>query len=203
MNGVVSYVLHGFMLLSLMLWILQIHRWKKFWPVAYLLSALLIVMPVNGVLVIEYSRGYLSDLSFSTLMIVFVALSNRLGPFHLSLSIGFYGFILVTGLFLFPASMGLSMLDPFVYGYVSNAGYGYFVSALAIIAVVSILVGQFHVAMCIVIALFTFNVAAYESHNVWNYLIDPIAFIYSAIALVGIGTSHLIQRFKKQSAQHA
>lgn len=203
MSAVISYVFHGFMLLSLFLWILQIQRWQKFWPVAYLLAALLIVMPLNGVLLIEYSRGYFSDLSVSTLLIVCISLVNRLTNIRMQLNKGFYLVILLTGLFLYPASMGGSMVDPFVLGYSSNEGYLIFIFGLSLIALISIFVAQLHVTVCIVLSLIAYNLNLYESQNIWNYLIDPISFIYCVIALSVYTIKSVYQRLKTMRNQHA
>lgn len=203
MNAVISYIFHGFMLLSLLLWFLQIQRWRKFWPVAYLLSALLIVLPINGVLIIEYSRGFLSDLSVTTLMFVFISLTNRLSKVRLAVNKSFYLFVFALGIFLYPASMGLTIIDPFVFGYSSNSGYLVFVLGLALIAIAAIFMGQLQIWACIILSLIAYNLKIYEAQNIWNYLIDPISFIYCVIALMVYTIKYAFQRFKNMRAQYA
>lgn len=203
MNAVISYIFHGFMLLSLLLWVLQIQRWRKFWPVAYLLSALLIVFPINGVLIIEYSRGFLSDLSVTTLMFVFISLTNRLSKVRLAVNKSFYLFAFLLGIFLYPASMGLTIIDPFVFGYSSNSGYLVFVLGLALIAIAAIFMGQLQIGACIILSLIAYNLKIYEAQNIWNYLIDPISFIYCVIALMVYTIKYAFQRFKNMRAQYA
>ncbi len=71
---------HGIMLMALLLLILQVKRWKQYWPVAYLISAIIIILPIQNWLLIEFSRGYFSDLSMATIIVCLIFIVSGMRP---------------------------------------------------------------------------------------------------------------------------
>ncbi len=87
--------------------------------------------------------------------------------------------IAIAGLLLYPATAGLTVFDPYALGF-----HGWSVPALmALMAVAGWALGARDVAWWIGLAAALFLARAANSHNLWDYLIDPFAMII-ALALL-------------------
>jgi len=88
--------------------------------------------------------------------------------------------IAISGLLLYPATAGLTLFDPYALGF-----HGWSVPALmAMMAIAGWAFGARDVAWWIGLAAALFLARAANSHNLWDYLIDPFAMII-ALALLG------------------
>lgn len=198
MTSLFSLFGHGLFLLAFILFVVQAKRWGKYWPIAYVISALLIVLPVKDWLVIEFSRGYFSDLSIATILMCSLYIMNVAGARKLESSNALQYSILVLGFILYPFTLGLSMFDPYVFGFSSDAMYPIFVSVLAVCAFISWYFGLWQLALVLALALLANGFGTYESNNVWNYLLDPIAVIMSLVSLVMLHSKTIYKKLNNK-----
>lgn len=184
MSALFGLLGHALLIMAIVLKLLQTRRWKRYWPIPYLLAAIVVVLPANNWLVLEFSRGYLSDLSMATVLISVTAILNQARPKPAKLSNGFYLALLVLGVVLYPATMGMSMNDPFVLGYSTAHYYWLLVVAVAAIGFVAWWRQAYLLATFLMLALLANGLDIYSSGNLWLYLIDPIAVIIAIWVLV-------------------
>ena len=110
-------------------------------------------------------------------------LAQRLFNFNLlnlaSRTILLLGVVLV-GVVFYPLALGLSLLDPYHFGYAPSDMTVLLVS----VSVIAWLRGQRALAVVILLPLLAFDLRLFESANLWDYLLDPILFIYAVIQIV-------------------
>lgn len=184
MTSLFSLLGHGLFLLALILFIVQAKHWGKYWPIAYVIAAVLIVLPIKDWLVIEFSRGYFSDLSITTVVMSTFYILNVAGARNLDSSSTLKYAVVGLALLLYPLTLGLSMLDPYAAGFSSHVMYPVFISVLSLFAFASWYFGLWQLALVLALALLANGLSLYESNNIWNYLIDPLAVIMSLGSLV-------------------
>ena len=168
---------HGMMLMALLLLILQVKRWKQYWPVAYLISAIIIILPIQNWLLIEFSRGYFSDLSMATIMVCLIFIVSGMRPQAITIDHSFKLFILVIAAILFPSSLGLGQYDLFSLGFPSEAGFDFLIAFVAAIGLFAWYKQATQLAWYIAAVLIAYCFGLYESQNIWVYLIDPIVML--------------------------
>lgn len=197
MKDLVGFFGHGLFLMAILLFLLQGKRWKQYWPIPYLIAAIVIVVPIQSWLLIEFSRGYFSDLSVATILICALAVMNHARPHTVKIGMPFHIFILILALVLYPYSMGLSKNDPFVLGYSTASYYSVFVLALVTVAVLAWLKGYMWIALLLALALWAQGLDIYGSGNLWLYLLDPIAVIISVCAVLSYVVRCAFRKIKK------
>lgn len=177
---------------------LQVKRWGKYWPIAYVCAAVALVLPINNWIMIEFVRGFFSDISITTLFLIVCYLYNTIKPNSIQVQPSLKWFVLALGVFMFPMSMGATMFDPFAMGYTANPAYNYLVVTLAVIALIAWFFSHTHLALVIAFALVANGVGLLESENLWSYLIDPVAVIICLFSLLvqGIKKAFKCLRFK-------
>lgn len=90
-----------------------------------------------------------------------------------------FGFILITGLVLYPATLGLSLFDPY------QAGYGVLVALVVLaIALVAWVTGRQAAAVVLAVVVLADQAAIVASLNTWDYLLDPLVWLVSPVMLV-------------------
>lgn len=203
MSIIVSFIVCALFALAAAFGLLQVKRWGRFWPFAYLLVAVALVLPLSYWLPIEFLRGYLSDLSVASVMMLVVYLFNTIKPNTLAVQNSLRVFVLVMALLLYPMSLGLTQFDPFAMGFASNGAYLYFLCGLLVVGVLAWFKGYSQIAYLIAIALLAHGLHLYESNNLWVYLIDPIAVIMCCYGFMIQGIRRLIQRQSTTETSHA
>ena len=156
--------------------------YKRRIVVVVLLVAGLFV-PVFGLTAAQWLRSVVGDLSVLTLVILTNILAQRLFNFNLlnpaSRTILLLGVVLL-GVVFYPLALGLSLLDPYHFGYTPSDMTVLLVS----VSVIAWLRGQRALAVVILLPLLAFDLRLLESANLWDYLLDPILFIYAVIQIV-------------------
>ena len=180
--------------------VFQVKRWSRYWPLAYVAVAILLVLPLDHWLLIEFVRGYTSDLSMATVVICAVYLWGVVRPQSKGGQLSLKWFVVLVSLVMLPMSLGLTQFDPFTMGYASNRFYVYFLLALALISLLAWFKGQSQLALVIALAILANGFNVYESQNLWVYLMDPIAFIMCGISLITQGLVVLKNRIKLKGA---
>jgi hypothetical protein len=141
-------------------------------------------VPVYGLPVAGYLRGFTGDLSTTTLILLFEATIYRLwgkppySPDSFRLLMLLAG---GAGLFLYPFALGLTYFDPYVLGYGSKA----FIFSLFILSLATAYFDRHLVAICLTGAVLGYSIGLYESTNLWDYLIDPWLVLYALFWIIG------------------
>ncbi len=154
---------------------------KKTGPRLLLAAALtgMAFLPIwKGLSVAAYLRGVIGDVSAATIMLATIYLLGEEGA-KSNARDWFLGMILLSGLTLYPLSLGPFPIDPYQWGY---QPWG----LLAAIAFAGLVVLRGHPAAAYYLA---FPVAAFAlelswSRNLWDYLLDPLLFGYALIHLL-------------------
>lgn len=180
--------------------VFQVKRWGRYWPLAYAVVAVLLVLPLDHWLLIEFVRGYISDLSLSTVLICSMYLWSVVRPRSKGIDISLKWAVVIVSSILFPMSLGLTQFDPFTLGYASNPLYVYFLLSLCVIALFAWMKGLSQIAVVISLAVLANGLQVYESQNLWVYLVDPIAFVICAVSLLSHGLIKVVHRFKMKGA---
>jgi hypothetical protein len=156
---------------------------NKVWRIALLIALLAAsFIPLDGLTLAAYLRSHIDDLAITSLVFMVWGCLRRLDilppaqPGQTSVLILFAAMALV----LYPATLGLSDLDPYRLGFsprpllifvaLLTLGLFYLRNGLAVVMLAS--------------ATLAFLVGIKPSHNYWDYLIDPLLGLYCCLALL-------------------
>lgn len=165
----------------------------KFATTSKIRSLLLItfacLLPIFDMPAPLYIRGAIGDLSLVSQCILAAYLLNYyvVDISHLAKTIAkkqFAVYVLMFALALYPASLGLSLIDPYEAGYASSDWHFVLFSAACAAAIFFYRPGSqlFTFIMLASTTLFWLN--ALESTNYWDYLLDPVITILALGYLV-------------------
>ena len=148
-----------------------------------LAAALAVFVPIGELSIAACVRGVTGDLSMSTLVLAGAACFAQLTGRTL---IGLRDrqalcwLLALAAAFLYPFALGWTRFDPYALGYGS---IGFLTALLAI--TLAAWWARLHVIVLVVIAAaLAYLVGAYESRNLWDYLIDPLASVYALVRLL-------------------
>lgn len=149
-----------------------------------ILILVLSFMPISGYSINQYVRGLFNDLSISSLVLMgyyFITPDNSKSQSRPMLSL-----IAVTGIFFYPAALGLGPVDPYAWGFL-NSEHG-LVEPLAFLTILACLMWfafrQKHTVMlvCLALSALAYQLGMLESRNIWDYLLDPVIFFYALLS---------------------
>ena len=121
-----------------------------------------------------YVRGVIGDLSIVSTLLLWSALL----PNHQATPTPIKWCIAILAIAFYPFALGVSMFDPYAWGYGSIA----FLISVLIFALVCGLVGWTKGVWIIGIAIIAWSVRWHESSNLWDYLLDPMLAIWGLFA---------------------
>ena len=141
-------------------------------------------LPLAGVQLISYVRGTIGDLSVTTLCLLVLGCWNVLGgrtpqP-RRQIRLLLLG-VLAAGLTLYPWSLGVTMVDPYSWGYGSYV----LVGVLSLFALFCWLREAYMVVTVLLLASSAYLLGLGESTNLWDYLVDPLIMLF-ALARLGV-----------------
>jgi len=165
--------------------LLPVARLSPAYRIVLVLTALaLAFLPVKGLSLGDYTRSYTDDLAITTLTwLVWSVLARTTGRartasrHHFQLAVFFGAMALV----LYPATLGMTSLDPYRLGF----------SPLPLLAVMWLAClwlwwQKNHLAIILMCAAtFAWLLSVKVSDNYWDYLIDPVLGIYCLGYLLG------------------
>jgi hypothetical protein len=91
-----------------------------------------------------------------------------------------FGLVASAAAFLYPFALGWTQFDPYALGYGSIV----FVTVLLLVTLAAWYFRRNIVALIIIAAALAYLLGAYESRNLWDYLIDPLAALYALVRLL-------------------
>lgn len=134
-------------------------------------------IPVDGLSLAIIVRSFTHDLSTSLLVLLAGFTLAHLGVVRIrapqvrDLLLAFA----VLALVLYPASLGLSYLDPFRWGYEPT----WLLLAIALLTLAFLLRGNSLGAATMLVATLAYALRGDGSGNYWNYLIDPLLTLFA------------------------
>jgi len=151
-----------------------------------LAAALAVFVPIGDLSVAAYVRGVTGDLSMATLVLAgaacFTQVTGR-GLIRHRDKQALCWLLALAAAFLYPFALGWTRFDPYVLGFWSVE----FVTALLLITLAAWGARLNLVVLVVVVAVLAFLGGAYESRNLWDYLIDPLVSFYAlAWLLAGV-----------------
>ena len=163
------------------------------WRIALLLALLAIsFIPLGGLSLAVYLRSHIDDLAITSLVFMGWGCLRRLGMLppaqhgQTRVLILFAAMALV----LYPATMGLSDLDPYRLGYSPRP---------LLIFVALLTFGLFYLRNYLAVvmlagATLAFVLGTKPSHNYWDYLVDPLLGLYCCLALLMLAARRVYRR---------
>jgi len=149
--------------------------------VAIVVSILIPIVVIGELQVYQYLRAVLSDLSITTKLLLLTVLYQRIRNNEVLLKEHEYDrfrlVVALLGLGFYPLALGISMFDPYAYGYQATA-----LMVIATLSAVLLLVRRyFWSGTALLLAVFAYYFRILESDNLWDYLIDPVLWLYCEI----------------------
>ena len=149
-------------------------------------AALALFVPIGDLSIAAYVRGVTGDLSTATLVLAGAGCITHLTGRAL---IGnrdkqaLCWLLALAAAFLYPFALGWTRFDPYALGFGSIG----FVTALLLMTLACWWARLYLIVLVVVVAALAYLLGAYESRNLWDYLIDPLASFYAlAWLLVGV-----------------
>ncbi len=141
---------------------------------------LCMLVPLNGLTLAQWLRSVVGDMSVLTLFMLLNILAKRLSLFNIINELSFktllFG-VLLTGVLFYPLALGLGTFDPYRLGY-EPAGLSV---ALLLLSVTAWFGRMRDLAVLLPLPLLAFNLHLLESSNLWDYLLDPVIFVYAFV----------------------
>lgn len=163
-----------------------IGRWRLSLGARYavmLAAAFAVFIPFGDLSAAAYLRGVTGDVSVTTLILAGSAciaqLTGRtlIGPRDLR---ALFWVLAPAALFLYPFALGWSQFDPYALGYGSVG----FVTALLLVTLAAWSAKLYAIVFIVIAAALAYLAGAYESRNLWDYLIDPLVSVYALVRLL-------------------
>lgn len=156
---------------------------SKAWRVALLLALLAVsFIPLDGLTLAAYLRSHIDDLAVTTLVFMAWGCLRRMDFLppaqHGQTSV--LVLFAVMALALYPATLGLSDLDPYRLGFSPRP-------MLVFVAVLTMALFYLRSYLAVVMlagATLAFIAGIKPSHNYWDYLVDPLLGLYCCLALL-------------------
>ncbi len=150
---------------------------------AVLAGGVALFVPFGDLSLAAYVRGITGDLSISTLVLAGAACIAQLTGRRLAGQRDLRALmwlVAAAAVFLYPFALGLSPFDPYALGYGSVG----FVTALLLLTLAAWYARLNLIVLVVVAAALAYLGSAYESRNLWDYLIDPLVSTYALVWLL-------------------
>jgi hypothetical protein len=154
--------------------------------------AIAVLIPFGGLPLAAYVRGWMGDLSITSLVLLMLAILRPLFGWASSdtkTKTALLILITFAALGLYPMALGIGFFDPYRLGY----GNLWFMGGLLLLALAACFRQLPLVALAIALAVLAWGVGWYESSNLWDYLLDPLLAIYALSALLRQGLQVLLK----------
>jgi hypothetical protein len=159
-------------------------------------AAVCLFFPIGDLPLAGYVRGLTGDLSVPTLVLAVNACCARLigRPVFEGRDVdALLWLAAAAAMFLYPFALGWTPFDPYALGYGSVA----FITALLLVTLAAWRAGLKLVVLVVLLAALSFLGGAYESRNLWDYLVDPLVTLYALLAL----SSRMLRRYLSSEAR--
>jgi hypothetical protein len=141
-----------------------------FWPI------FTFVLPLELPLA-AYVRGFTGELSVTSMLLLWTAYFS---PKEIHVPAAMKGWIAIVALAFYPLALGVSMLDPYAWGYGSIT----LLAAVIITALIAWLAGSNRIAIILALAILAWAAGWHESANLWDYILDPFLGLWAIGSLI-------------------
>ena len=141
-------------------------------------------VPIEGLSLAAYTHSFTGDAAITSLVALLYLAGVRVGfvpCMERARSIQIVVVMAALGLFLYPATLGLSYFDPYRLGYQPR----HLILFIGVIAFALLALGNRLGACMLGLATLAFSLGFKSSPNYWDYLIDPFIALYSCVAVTG------------------
>jgi len=144
-----------------------------FWPI------FTFVLPLELPLA-AYVRGFTGDLSITAMLLLWTAYFS---PKEIHVPVVMKVWIALVAIVFYPLALGVSMLDPYAWG------FGSFILLAAVIATALIawFAGSNRIAIILALAILAWAAGWHESANLWDYILDPFLGLWAIGSLIRSG----------------
>ena len=139
------------------------------------------VLPIGQTDVSGFVLGHMGAVSASMQVLLVFQLFANVGfvdGFRAPVLRNMNIFWFATGMFLYPAALGLLNRDVYLFGFHSSMNW-----CVLGLSVVARLCRYRILALCLAFAVLAHQLRLHESNNLWDYLIDPWLWIAAAVSL--------------------
>lgn len=146
------------------------------------LAIAIVVIPVGGIPLGRWLTGLCANFSLPLLALIADAIARKtfkvelLGKNGMNAALAFGA---LAGAVLYPMALGLGAFDPYSLGWSFSA---LFVISGALTAVLLWLGNRFGLVLLCAVA--AYHLGLLESDNYWDYLVDPVFFLISLLAVI-------------------
>lgn len=159
---------------------------KSMVSILLLLFFFLTFVSMDGYSINQYFRGIFNDLSISSLILAMYYLFTYNQPPIQTHSI--LRIIALSGVLFYPLALGFGPIDPYAWGYFNNI-HAYTAPLLLLLALFILLTYAFYkkdlmTLICLPGASLAFQLNLLESRNLWDYLLDPLIFIFALFSVL-------------------
>ena len=163
---------------------LRLQRFPVSARIAVMLAGAFAVFATFGeISAAAYVRGVTGDLSMTTLVLAGAACVAQFTRGTVIEPRDFrvlFWLVAAAAAFLYPFALGWTRFDPYALGYGSIE----FVTALLLVTLAAWHFRRNVVVLIVVAAALAYCVGAYESRNLWDYLIDPLVALVALVRLL-------------------
>ena len=184
MSAIVGLLGCGVLIVAVVATLLRLQRFPPSARITVMLAGAFAVFATFGDLpAAAYVRGVTGDLSATTLVLAGAACVARLTGRAVIESRelrALFFLVVAAAAFLYPFALGWTRFDSYALGYGSIE----FVSVLLLVTLAAWRLRRNVVVLVVVVAALAYCIGAYESRNLWDYLIDPLAALYALVWLL-------------------
>jgi hypothetical protein len=141
-----------------------------FWPVFTLFTPL--ELPLAA-----YVRGFTGELSITSMLLLWTAYFS---PKEIHVPVVVKAWIAVVAIAFYPLALGVSMLDPYAWGYGSIT----LLAAVIATALIAWIAGSNRIAIILAFAILAWAAGWHESANLWDYILDPFLGLWAIGSLI-------------------
>jgi len=141
-----------------------------FWPVFALFSPL--ELPLAA-----YVRAFTGELSITSMLLLWTAYFS---PKEIHVPLVMKVWIALVAIIFYPLALGVSMLDPYAWGYGSFA----LLAAVIATALIAWLAGSNRIPIILGLAILAWAAGWHESTNLWDYILDPFLGLWAIGSLI-------------------
>jgi len=141
-----------------------------FWPLFTLFTPL--ELPLAA-----YVRGFTGELSITSMLLLWTAYFS---PKEIHVPVVMKAWIAVVAIAFYPLALGVSMLDPYAWGYGSIT----LLAAVIATALIAWIAGSNRIAIILAVAILAWAAGWHESANLWDYILDPFLGLWAIGSLI-------------------
>ena len=179
MNMSTAFILVAFSALMSCLFTRQT-MWR--WLLVAAVIILSLIIPIVDSNIWLWINGAVGELSIVSLILLAGFILRNLAGWSLltsSTRLHIYFLIMLAGVLLFPATLGLSQFDPYA------LGYSFELSLLLLsLSILYWTFNQRQISIILLIVIAVDKMGILSSLNTWDYLIDPLLWLFSPVMLI-------------------